>query len=275
MQNTISRYSFVADHLDNTVDGVPANELWSEALFFFPAGMFRSLDCRVLLIKVQFLIIFHRTTGGDTTTTAISALSFYLSRNRDVYQKLAAEIRTRFTDHEDIRGGQKLASCRYLRACIDEALRISPPVTGHVIPPSTQVGVNIYSLHHNETYFERQFNFDPDRWLVEDAATLTRMHSAFCPFSLGGRGCAGKSMAYLEANLVLAKTIWLFDFELAPGKMGEAGEGGKGKGRQRERPSEFQLYDTFGSRHDGPNLLFHRRVSLPSTAIMKTGLPSL
>lgn len=32
-------YSFVVDHLDNTTDGMKTNELWSEALFFFPAGL--------------------------------------------------------------------------------------------------------------------------------------------------------------------------------------------------------------------------------------------
>lgn len=32
-------YSFVADHLDNAADGITTSELWSEALFFFPAGL--------------------------------------------------------------------------------------------------------------------------------------------------------------------------------------------------------------------------------------------
>lgn len=31
-------YSFVADHIDNSADGITTSELWSEALFFFPAG---------------------------------------------------------------------------------------------------------------------------------------------------------------------------------------------------------------------------------------------
>lgn len=35
-------YSFVVDHLDldNREDGLTTRELWSEALFFFPAGMY-------------------------------------------------------------------------------------------------------------------------------------------------------------------------------------------------------------------------------------------
>ncbi|KAI3326159.1 cytochrome P450 [Xylariaceae sp. AK1471] len=247
-------YSFVVDHLDDPMNGVTTSELWSEALFFFPAG-------------------------GDTTTTAISALFFYVSRNRDVYSRLATELRRTFESDASIRGGSQLASCRYLRACIDEALRISPPVSGtlwrelyldeqrnkpfivngHVIPPGIQVGVSIYALHHNEKYFDNPFTFSPERWLTEDQATLSRMYSAFSPFSLGPRGCAGKAMAYLEASLVIAKVIWRFDFEPALGKKGEAGRGNFGSRDGSGQLDEFQLYDTFGSRHTGPNLIFHIR----------------
>ncbi|KAI1737805.1 hypothetical protein F4680DRAFT_427939 [Xylaria scruposa] len=65
-------------------------------------------------------------------------------------------------------GGE--VSSRYLRACIDESLRMSPPIpgtlwreqaaddtdsrplviNGHVIPKGTYVGVNTYAIHHNE-----------------------------------------------------------------------------------------------------------------------------
>ncbi|KAK5629094.1 hypothetical protein RRF57_004809 [Xylaria bambusicola] len=247
-------YSFVVDHLDDPTVGVTTSELWSEALFFFPAG-------------------------GDTTTTAMSALFFYLAQYRDVYEKLTTEIRQTFDSEVSIRNGPQLSSCKYLRACIDEALRMSPPVggtlwrelysdelyngpfivDGHMIPPGTQVGVSIYALHHDEQYFDDPFVFRPDRWLTEDQAILSRMNSAFSPFSIGGRGCAGKAMAYLEASLVIAKTLWRFDFTLAPGRKGQVGMGVAGKGTGRSRPKEFQLYDTSGSRHDGPNLIFRER----------------
>ncbi|KAH8890388.1 cytochrome P450 [Thozetella sp. PMI_491] len=247
-------YSFTADHLDDPANGIDASELWNEALFFFPAA-------------------------GDTTSTAISALFFYLSRNPDVYQKLAEEIRITFSQSDEIRNGPKLASCRYLRACIDEALRMSPPVAGtlwrephadeqagqpfvvagHVIPPGTQVGVSIYGIHHNEKYFDEPFVFRPQRWLDEDTETLRRMHSAFCPFSIGARGCAGKSMAYLETSLIIATTLWYFDFQVAPGESGKAGAGVEGRMDGRGRPEEFQLWDSFGSEHIGPNLIFQPR----------------
>ncbi|KAI3390366.1 hypothetical protein diail_9940 [Diaporthe ilicicola] len=245
-------YSVVADHLDNTTaDGITTSQLWSEALFFFPAG-------------------------GETTSTALSALFFYLSRNPEIYKKLAKEVRSTFSSDADIRGGSKLAGCRYLRACIDEALRMSPPVSGtpwrelylneqdrpliidgHVVPPGTQVGVCFYSLHHNEKYFADPFTYRPERWLVDDEAQLRLMNSAFCAFSVGPRGCAGKAMAYLEASLVVAKTIWAFDFRPAPG--GKSGGGAPHKREGRRREDEFQLYDIFAAMHVGPELLFTPR----------------
>lgn len=225
------------------------------------------------MIDTDFLPI----TGGETTATALSALFFYLARNPDVYKTLAQEIRTTFTSAAEIHGGPKLNSCRYLRACIDETLRITPPVSGtlwrelyadeaatgeslvvdgHVVPPGTEVGVCTYTLHHDPTYFPEPYAFKPERWLDETEA----MRLAFAPFSVGPRSCAGKAMAYLEASLVVARTMWSFDFERAPGRTKKTGGGNKKNwwwGRRRE--DEFQLYDIFAAMHVGPELVFTKR----------------
>ncbi|KUI60984.1 Isotrichodermin C-15 hydroxylase [Cytospora mali] len=249
-------YSFIAEYIETGgPDSIRLSELWSEAVFFFPSG-------------------------GDTTTTGLSALFFYLSRSPDAYRKLAEEVRSAFANADEIKGGPQLTGCHYLRACVDESVRLSPPVTGtlwcelangeedkgplvldgHIIPPGTQFGVNICSLHHNEAYFPEPFAFKPERWLIEDGASAVhRMLAGFDAFSTGPRGCAGKSMAYLEAGPVVANTLWCFDFETAPGLMGAAGAGMPGNSAGREREGEYQLYDDFTSSHDGPNLIFHAR----------------
>lgn len=130
-------------------------------------------------------------------------------------------------------------------------------IDGHVVPPGTQVGVCFYSLHHNDKYFADPFTYRPERWLVDDEEQLRVMNSAFCAFSVGPRGCAGKAMAYLETSLVVAKTIWAFDFKPAPG--GETGGGGSQKREGRRREDEFQLYDIFAAMHVGPELIFMPR----------------
>lgn len=212
--------------------------------------------------------------GGDTTPTGICALFFYLARNPRCYRRLAEEIRGTFGTASEIRNGQKLASCSYLRACFDEALRMSPPtagtlwrqqvvnhggeseplvIDGHIIPPGTQIGVNTYSLHHNEQYFPRPFTYLPERWLPDCAEYQTTNRNAFAAFSIGPRGCAGKPMAYQEASLVIAKTLWYFDFEEVAGDA-------KGNSRPTsDEDNEYQLNDIVVSTHNGPWLNFSPR----------------
>lgn len=132
-------------------------------------------------------------------------------------------------------------------------------IDGHVIPRNTLVGVNIYSLHHNEAYFPDSFTFKPERWLDNANAAARETSAAFVAFATGSRGCAGKSMAYLEAGRVIASTLWYFDFETAPGPAGAAGGGNSGNRIGRQRENEFQLYDGFTASHDGPNLVFRPR----------------
>ncbi|KAI0875892.1 cytochrome P450 [Hypoxylon argillaceum] len=246
-------YAQVADELETNPE-FRHSDVWSEALFLIPAG-------------------------GDTTAAGISALLFYLTRHPEIYRKLAQEIRTTFSSSSEIHGGPQLSNCQYLRACIDEALRISPPVNGtlwrelpadddgnkpfvvdgHVIPKGVQVGVNIYTLQHNPEYFPYPYAFKPERWLSGDEAEKRRTKEAFATFQIGYRGCAGKPMAYLEASLVIAKLLWYFDFESAPGEAGQVGGGKVGDKTGRHRPDEYQLYDVFASGHDGPMLVFKPR----------------
>lgn len=63
-------------------------------------------------------------------------------------------------------------------------------------------------------------------------------------------------MGYLEMRLTVAKTLWYFDFERAPGEAGELGGGWPGRTDGRGRRDEFQLYDSIVVDHTGPNLVF-------------------
>lgn len=233
------------------------------------------------LISSVLTLLLHE--GGTTTATAISTVFFYLSRNPSAYAQLAAEVRATFASGSEIRHGQQLSACRFLRAVIDESMRISPPtpgvmwrqkdalsaeplvVDGHVIPPGVLVGVGTYSLMHNPEYFPEPFEFRPQRWLEGDDDTPEEkearavMRRAFVPFMIGDRACAGKAVAYLEISLTVAKTLWYFDFDKAPGEAGELGSGRRGAARGRDRSDEYQLYDRFMAEHEGPNLKFRPR----------------
>jgi cytochrome P450 len=66
----------------------------------------------------------------DTTSTALASVLFYLCNFTDVKARLTAEIRSSFSGTEEIRDGLKLRGCKFLAACINESLRMSPPAGG-------------------------------------------------------------------------------------------------------------------------------------------------
>ncbi|KAL8792651.1 MAG: hypothetical protein Q9195_004779 [Heterodermia aff. obscurata] len=203
------------------------------------------------------------TGGSDTTATAMSSTIFYILHNPAALVRLEAEVIPRFNDVEEIRGGSTLASCRWLRACIDEAMRMSPGVPGLLprevlegglvvektfFPAGTDMGVSHYAIHHNEEYYPDSFAYKPERW---------RAQSALCPFSIGPRGCVGKAMAMKELMLVIARIVWLYEMRLAPGE--HRGGGGRDAKLGRHRISEFQMRDMFVSKTDGPVVQYRFR----------------
>ncbi|KDN63967.1 putative cytochrome P450 [Colletotrichum sublineola] len=221
--------------------------------------------------------------GSDTTSTAMAATFFYLVRNADALAKATAEVRGKFTDVEDIRQGAALNTCTYLRACIDEAMRLSPSVGGLLprevlaggvtidgthVPAGTIIGTPHYTIHHNEDYFPDAYAYVPERWIVGAASKpggrstteedVARAQSAFCPFSIGARGCIGKGLAYAEMSTTIARTLFLYDVRKAVGVVDPA-EGRPELPEGRRRASEMQLFDTFTSMKDGPMVEFRAR----------------
>ncbi len=221
--------------------------------------------------------------GADTVATSLSATLFYLARHPHVLDAAKYEIRTTFESLEEIRSGSKMDRCIYLNACIEESLRLSPPVAaplprevmkggividGHYIPEGIVVGVSAYVVQHDKGSFPEPWSFRPERWIVGSdshadgggmsKADVNRAREAMCPFSLGSRSCIGKRLAYIEMRIALAALVWSYDLE-------EVRSGGSKLGSRvdleegRERIDEFQLFDCFGADRDGPVLRFRQR----------------
>ena len=220
--------------------------------------------------------------GSDTQGTTLAAALFYCLNYPSSLLDLQHEIRTTFTSVEDIRIGTALSSCRYLRACIDEALRLSPPIGGllpreilaggltieeNYFPVGTDIGVPHYAIHHNDVYYPEPFMFRPERWIEDSSFTvklggssnsaLAIAQSAFCAFGVGRTSCVGRSLAYQEMSIILARIVWLYEIRLQIGST--LGGGRPGLGRYRERKEEFQTWDGFFSTHQGPLVEFKLR----------------
>ncbi|KAH8651813.1 cytochrome P450 [Tricladium varicosporioides] len=205
--------------------------------------------------------------GSDTTSSTLAAFFFYVTRNADAYARIANEIRTTFSTKESIRAGPLLNSCIYLRAALNETLRLSPVapqplwreaepglvVDGQSVPSGLNVGAGIYSLHQNSSIFPNPKKYDMMRWVIDDGKDedeekerLKEMNRSFAPFSVGPRQCLAKNFAWMEMLLVTARTFHELDFE----RVGDKGVGQEG---------EFVMKSYFTSYMEGPIVRFKRR----------------
>ncbi|KAE8151798.1 cytochrome P450 [Aspergillus avenaceus] len=175
--------------------------------------------------NMSFLMI----AGSETTATLLSGCTFFMLQHREVYDKLVTEIRQEFSSTSEMTFAS-VGSLPYLRAVIQEALRMHPPVplgmprivpdggavvSGRFVPGKTSVAVASWVAYRSPSNFTDPQKFLPERWLDNASEKRDDKTDAFQPFSLGPRGCPGKSLGYSEASLMLARLLWSFDLHLS------------------------------------------------------------
>jgi cytochrome P450 len=216
--------------------------------------------------------------GADTVATALSAILFYLTQHRRCLEKLVSELDSCVTTEQNIRR-ENVSRAKYLRACIDESLRLSPPLPGYLprevtssgatiaeqyFPPGVEVGVCIYALHLNPENYPHPFEFSPERWLVGEGndstikwqQDLVLARSAFAPFSTGFASCVGREFAYMEMSLLLTRILYLYDIKRADVAAGATSDARAPGG---ETNVQYQLEDHFTSTGTGPWIQFRKR----------------
>lgn len=67
--------------------------------------------------------------GSETTATALSAATYFLSQNPEPLAKLTAEVRSAFSSEQEI-DLLSVQHLTYMLAVLDEAVRLYPPVPG-------------------------------------------------------------------------------------------------------------------------------------------------
>ncbi|KAI5919545.1 averantin oxidoreductase [Camillea tinctor] len=177
--------------------------------------------------------------GSETTATLLSGLTFLLLKHSRVYEKLTKEIRGSFQSPEEITV-VGVNRCKYLLACIEEALRVYPPspqphhrvvpaggatVDGEYLPAGSIVSIPIYAIANSALNWAEPERFAPERWLLSeekdggrgsaDPRFANDRREASQPFSFGPRNCIGRNLAYVEMKLIIAKLLWHFDLENA------------------------------------------------------------
>ncbi|KAL4966006.1 cytochrome P450 [Aspergillus stella-maris] len=170
--------------------------------------------------------------GSDTTSVTLTATLYLLAKYPE-QQKLLQEELDALVEQC---GGeqpsyQMLSEAPFLNGCINEALRLYPPVQGGVqrltppngtmiagrfIPGDTIVSTPTYSLHKDPRSFSKPNEFIPTRWTP--SSDLTTRKEAFNPFIIGTFSCVGKPLAWLEMRMAVFELLSTFNFRFAGGK---------------------------------------------------------
>ncbi|KAL8696780.1 MAG: hypothetical protein Q9201_007478 [Fulgogasparrea decipioides] len=209
--------------------------------------------------------------GSDAVRLTIAATIFYWLKNPVIFEKAVKEIRSCVSSAEQITDST-LSSLRYLRACVDETLRLCPPkasslprevmeggitIDGIHVPEGMTVGTSIYALHHDLNIYPNPFEYNPDRWLLQPQAR--RIQAAFCPFLKGPRMCPGQMVAYFAIQLALFHLVYRYDVKATNGKMTGGGRENIPEGTRRE--DEYQFNDWILGYAEGPLVRLMERES--------------
>ncbi|KAL4254974.1 Cytochrome P450 superfamily protein [Abortiporus biennis] len=181
--------------------------------------------------------------GSDTTAAALSHVLYFLLENPHCYDRLRDEVDNAFSTGEALESA-KLAELSYLNGCLNEALRLYPPVMfglprkvpegGKIlgefyVPGGTTVSAHTFSIHRDpRNFYPIPDKFWPDRWISKtiyelptgetiNAEQLIHDKEVFMPFSIGQQSCAGKGLAIMEMRYVLATFIQQFEMSVADG----------------------------------------------------------
>ncbi|MFC7476248.1 cytochrome P450 [Dankookia sp. GCM10030260] len=182
-------------------------------------GSGRPMDARALRNEAATLFM-----AGHETTANLLAWAFYLLSQ-------APEAEARAVAEAQALGGRAagwndLPRLPYLRAVVEETLRLYPPVpllarqaqaplaiAGHAVARGDIVMVVPWLLHRHRRWWEAPDEFRPERFLADGPA---RHRHAYVPFSLGPRVCTGMGFGLAEAVIVLATLLPACRLRLAP-----------------------------------------------------------
>lgn len=158
--------------------------------------------------------------GQDTTKSAMSFALYRLAKHPEIQEEVVKELNAIFGGSDREETYQDLQNMKYLERVIKETLRmyttvpiigrrltheVTLPNGGYTLPKGTPVLLFLYKLHQNSEIYPNPEEFNPDRFLLENAQN--RSPYAYCPFSAGPRNCIGQKFAMLELKSALSSVL--------------------------------------------------------------------
>ncbi|XP_028523167.1 probable cytochrome P450 12a5, mitochondrial isoform X2 [Apis cerana] len=162
--------------------------------------------------------------GIQATVNSEAFLLYHLAKNPRTQRKVYDEIISVLSNDNSSFTEKSLKNMPYLKACIQETLRLHPAIPyitrllpktislhGYTIPKGTFVIMANQITSQREENFEDPFKFWPERWLSN--SSKEDVHFSYLPFGHGIRSCLGKNMAEAKMMLLTAKLVRQFRIE--------------------------------------------------------------
>jgi cytochrome P450 len=169
--------------------------------------------------------------GHETSGCAMIWTLYSLAQNPAVRRRLEDELSTVLDGRTPT--VDDLPKLPYLRALVDESMRLHPPIWayprdavdddvigGYHIPKGSSVLVSPYATQHDSGRWEEPEVFEPERFCPHAgaASAASREKYAYYPFGGGARKCIGFEVALMEIQLVIATIAQRLRLDLVPGR---------------------------------------------------------
>ncbi|KAK0641946.1 oxidoreductase-like protein [Cercophora newfieldiana] len=176
------------------------------------------------------------TAGRDTTAALMGWIFYFLSRHKDVFDKLREQTLNSFgpyvaSDASNIEFKELRDAIPYMTPVINETLRMAPviPLNERValrdtvlprgggyhgdepifVPKGRQVLIPTYAMTRRQDLWGRDVDvFRPERW-EEDGGR--KFGFEFIPFGGGARQCLGQQFARTKAAYVIVRFLQKYD----------------------------------------------------------------
>ncbi|WP_193393827.1 cytochrome P450 [Mycobacterium kyorinense] len=175
---------------------------------------------RLDTVNIRQQIITFLIAGHETTSGALSFALYYLTQDLQALARAQAEVDALWGHADDPEPTfTDIPKLRYVRAVLDEALRLWPTVPGYRraaradtvlagryrMNQGDWAAVVLPLLHRDPQVWRYPNRFDPDRFAPGQAKT--RPAHAYKPFGTGQRACLGRQFALHEAVLTLGLVL--------------------------------------------------------------------
>ncbi|KAK0168545.1 hypothetical protein PV327_002331 [Microctonus hyperodae] len=169
------------------------------------------------LLTSQAFVFF--AAGFETSSTTISFALYELATVPETQEKLRTEIMDILNKHNGQLSYDIVNEMKYLEMVLQETLRKDPPAIGLrrkaaapykipgydiILPKGTAVQIPSYSIQHDECYYPKPHEFDPERFSENNNKRHPMVHT---PFGDGPKNCIGARFAIYQSKLGIITVI--------------------------------------------------------------------